>query len=340
MLRCEVTKQLPGFRLRASLTAQPDEIVAVVGPNGAGKTTLLRIIAGLETPDSGTVEVDGETWWRYPGPTIPAERRRVGYVPQGALLFPHMTVQQNVAFGLPPGQGDLVRAWLERLGLLDIADSHPPALSGGQAQLVAFARAAATEPRVLCLDEPLASVDVANRSAVRRILRRELTQGTPYRLLVTHDPFEAAALADRIIVMEGGSVVQSGPIDELRSRPRSAYVAEMVGVNLFRGIARSGRIDIGGGLDLISASAIDGPTLATVHPRAVALYAQRPSGSPRNVWRAKVAAVEPSLDQLRLTLEGPIGLVAEVTRAGGHDFPEGASVWVSVKASEVSAYPE
>ena len=338
MLRCAVAKQLNGFHLDASFVAGPDEIVAIVGPNGAGKTTLLRIIAGLETPDAGAIEVDGEAWWGGPGEPVPAESRGVGYVPQGALLFPHMTVRDNVAFGVPKGEAAGVASWLERLDLTAIADKHPAELSGGQAQLVAFARAHATSPRVLCLDEPLASVDVANRTAVRRILRRELRSGSRYRVLVTHDPFEAAALADRIVVLEDGLVVQDGPIDELRSRPRSPYVASLVGVNLFYGMSRSGRIDLADGFELISASAPDGPVLATVHPRAVALFAERPSGSPRNVWEGRVASVEPSLDQLRLVLDGPIRLVAEVTRDGGRAFPEGARVWISLKASEVSAY--
>ena len=340
MLRCQVTKRRNGFRLDASFQAEPDEIVAVVGPNGAGKTTLLRIIAGLESPDAGSIEVDGESWWSAGGDLVPVEVRRVGYVPQGALLFPHMTVRDNVAFGVSKSESASVAAWLDRLGLTPIADKLPGELSGGQAQLVAFARAHAIDPRVLCLDEPLASVDVANRSSIRRILRRELRAGSRYRVLVTHDPFEAAALADRIIVLEGGSVVQAGSIDELRSRPRSPYVASLVGVNLFHGIARSGRIDLGADFELVSASAPDGPVLATVHPRAVAVFGRRPTGSPRNVWQARVASVEPSLDQLRLRLEGPIELVAEVTREGGSAFPEGAEVWVSLKASEVSAYSE
>jgi molybdate transport system ATP-binding protein len=341
MLRCRVTKAMNGFRLDAGLVAERDEIVAVVGPNGAGKTTLLRILAGLEDPDAGFVEVDGVSWADVAaGTLLPAERRTVGYVPQGALLFPHLSVRKNVAFGLPRHQTDVADAWLERIGLSAMADRLPRELSGGQSQLVALARANAPDPQVLLLDEPLASVDVANRSSVRRILRRELHSGHGYRVIVTHDPFEAAALADRLVVLEEGRVVQTGSVDDLRSRPRSPYVAELVGVNLFRGVAEEGRIRISGRFELVSASPLNGPVLAAVHPRAVALFRNRPSGSPRNVWRARVAAVEPSLDRLRVRLEGPIAIVAEVTREGGSSFPEGADVWVSVKASEVAAYSE
>jgi molybdate transport system ATP-binding protein len=341
MLHCRVTKTLNGFRLDAGLSAEQGEIVAIVGPNGAGKTTLLRILAGLEDPDSGFVEVDDVCWADVAaGTLLSAEVRKVGYVPQGALLFPHLSVRKNVAFGLPRHRSDTADVWLDRMGLGEVADRLPRELSGGQAQLVALARANAPDPRVLLLDEPLASVDVANRSAVRRILLRELRTAHGYRVIVTHDPFEAAALADRLVVLEAGGVIQTGTVDDLRSRPRSPYVAELVGVNLFRGVAVAGRVRITPGFELVSSARLDGPVLASVHPRAVALYQERPSGSPRNVWRARVVAVEPSLDQLRVRVEGPIAVVAEVTREGGRSFPEGSEVWVSVKASEVAAYPE
>ncbi len=249
-------------------------------------------------------------------------------------------MRRNVGFGLGRADTGATDLWLDRLGLGEVADRLPGELSGGQAQLVAFARAIAVDPRVLLLDEPLASVDIANRSTVRRAIRRELSARSGYRIVVTHDPFEAAALAGRIVVLEGGRVVQTGSVDDLRSRPRTAYVAELVGVNLFRGVATSGRISLAGTFELVSASAPDGPVFATIHPRSVALFTTRPTGSPRNVWRARVAAVEPSLERLRVRLTGPIAIVAEVTRDGGRSFPEGTDVWVSVKASEVTAYPE
>lgn len=327
------------FRLDVEFEAARDEIVAVVGRNGAGKTTLLRSLAGLEGAQ-GFHQVGAETWMDTgSGIFLTPEQRRVGYVPQGGLLFPNLNVLENVAFGLEKQDRREARRWLERLDLSGLADSRPHRLSGGQRQLVAFARAQARRPALLLLDEPLASVDVANRAAVRRVIRRELRESPGYRVFVTHDPLEAAALADRVVVLDGGRVVQTGSIDELSSRPRSPYVAELVGMNFFSGEARDGSIALAGGAMLVSAAVPDGPALATVHPRAVSLYDAKPSGSPRNVWLGTIRSIEPSLQQVRIEVAGPIRVVAEVTRSGAESFSEGDGVWVSIKASEVVGYP-
>lgn len=337
MLTCHASTSRNGFQLDVTLDLSPDEIIAIVGPNGAGKTTLLRLLAGLEALDAGRVVVDGDVW---DDPTTgvrrPPEDRRVGYVPQAGLLFPNMTVRENVAFGV--SDPDRADEWLERLGLEALGDRRPAELSGGQTQLVALARAQVRQPVVLLLDEPLASVDAANRAAVRRILRRELHDSRGYRILVTHDPLEAAALADRVVVLDQGTVTQVGTINDLRTHPRSSYVAELVGMNFFAGEASSGTIALPNGGRLISASVPDGAALATVHPRAVSLYLERPTGSPRNVWLGTIASIEPSLDQVRVHVTGPIDLVAEVTHAGAAAFAEGEEVWVAVKASEVAGY--
>lgn len=338
MLSCHASASRNGFRLDVDLHADTDEIVAIVGPNGAGKSTLLRLLAGLDLLEGGRVSVDDAVWEDAAvGIRLSPEHRSVGYVPQAGLLFPHMSVRANVAFG--SSQPDQAEKWLRRLGIEDLADAAPTELSGGQAQLVAIARAQARRPTLLLLDEPLASVDATNRAAVRRILRRELRDSSGYRILVTHDPVEAAALGDRIIVLDGGRVTQDGTINDLRTHPRSVYVAELVGMNFFSGEATDGVIGLADGAVLISASHLNGPALATVHPRAVSLYLTRPDGSPRNVWRATIASIEPSLEQVRVHVAGPVDLVAEVTHAGAAAFSEGDEVWVAVKASEVLAYP-
>jgi molybdate transport system ATP-binding protein len=324
--------------LEVSLEATTNEILAVVGPNGAGKSSLLRLLAGLDPLDSGQVVVDGDVW-EDPAASVRRfpEHRSVGYVPQAGLLFPHLSVRDNVAFGaVRPGDAD---DWLTRLGLAALADAKGSELSGGQAQLVALARAQVRRPALLLLDEPLASVDASNRAAIRRILRRELQDSPGYRILVTHDPLEAAALADRIVVLDGGRVTQDGTIDDLRTHPRSSYVAELVGMNFFSGEAAEGTITLSDGGTIVSASGLDGPALATVHPRAVSLYLARPNGSPRNVWLGRIVSVEPSLEQVRVHVTGEVDLVAEVTHAGAAAFSEGDEVWVAVKASEVLAYP-
>ncbi len=341
MLSCHIAAIRNGFSLSVGFDLTTEEVVAVVGPNGAGKTTLLRVLAGLDPVQAGSVVVDDEVW-EDPGRRIrlAPEQRRVGYVPQAALLFPHLDVRHNVAFGLDRHQAQAADAWLDRLGLEPLADAMPHELSGGQAQLVAFARAQVRRPRLLLLDEPLASVDAANRTAIRRVIRRELRDSPGYRVLVTHDPLEAAALADRVVVLDEGRVTQIGSVDDLRSRPRSRYVAELVGMNFFSGHASAGAITLDTGATLVSAEVPDGPALASVHPRAVSLYFERPAGSPRNVWLGTISTIEPSLEQVRVHVTGPIDVVAEVTRAGAAAFSEGEPVWVAVKASEVTGYPQ
>ncbi|NNL13909.1 MAG: ABC transporter ATP-binding protein [Acidimicrobiia bacterium] len=338
MLTCHASAARNGFRLEVDLEAATDEIVAVVGPNGAGKSSLLRILAGLDPVEAGQIVVDGDVW-EDPAASIRRlpEERSVGYVPQAGLLFPHLSVRENVAFGC--AEEEEADVWLGRLGLEDLIDARPSELSGGQAQLVALARAQVRRPALLLLDEPLASVDAANRAAVRRVLRRQLHDSPGYRILVTHDPLEAAALADRIVVLDNGRVTQDGTIDDLRTHPRSTYVAELVGMNFFSGEASGGTITLPDGGVIVSASTLNGAALASVHPRAVSLYLSRPTGSPRNVWLGHIASIEPSLEQVRVHVTGPVDLVAEVTHAGADAFSEGDDVWVALKASEVLAYP-
>src|SRR2546423_11615188 len=187
-----------GFNLDIDLTVEAGETVAVLGPNGAGKTTLLRALAGL-VPVSGRVTLDGRVLDDSAGGRhVPTEERRVGLVFQDHVLFPHMTVLENVAFGLRRDGERIAGAWLERAGLGDKANALPSQLSGGQAQRVALLRTLVTEPRLLLLDEPLSALDVSIRAEVRRELARQLAAFKGIRILVTHDPLEAIALADRL----------------------------------------------------------------------------------------------------------------------------------------------
>ena len=335
MLKTGFSARIDDFSLHVEFEASPDEIVAVVGPNGAGKSTLLRTLAGIRPMDEGFLSVDDSLWEETAtGTIVQPEDRSVGYVPQSGLLFPHMTVEENVAFGVDNDPA-LAATVLERLGLEGLESALPHSLSGGQTQLVALARALVRQPRVLLLDEPLASVDVAQRSSIRRHIRRQLRERAGYRLLVTHDPVEAAALADRVIVLDGGRITQTGSIDDLRTRPRSEYVAELVGMNFLRGNANAGVLELTDGRRVVSASDLNGPAIATIHPRAISLYRGRPDGSPRNVWECSVAAIEPNLDRIRVHVTGAIDLIAEVTPGGAAAFTEGMSVWVTVKATEV-----
>ena len=334
------------FRLDAGLAVGAGETVAVLGPNGAGKTTLLRALAGLERLVAGRTELDGRILEDpTEGTFVAPSDRSMGVVFQELLLFHNLSVRENVAFPLRargwPRHRALTRAdeWLERFGLLEQRRSRPHLLSGGQAQRVALARALVAEPRVLLLDEPLAALDVRTRAETRRWLRTHLAQHPGARLLVTHDPVDAASLADRLVVVEAGRVVQRGTMTELVARPRTRYVAELAGVNLLHGVANDGRITLSDGRIVVAADRISGDVLATVHPRAVSLHRRRPEGSPRNVIHTEVAGAELVEGRVRVRLRGE--LTAEVTPEALHDLEldPGVAVWASFKASEVSVYP-
>ena len=334
--------------LDVELDAQPGETVVLLGPNGAGKTTVLRVIAGLLALDAGRVVVDCKV---LDDPTsgawVPTERRPIGYVFQNHALFPHLSALENVAFGLRARGArrreadQQAQAWLERVGVAEHAGARPGALSGGQAQRVALARALVLEPRVLLLDEPLSALDATARVDTRRELRRRLEAHKGVRVVVTHDPVDAMTLGDRVIVLEAGRVVQAGPLAELRERPRSRYVADLVGVNLYRGAADGERIRLRGEGELVAAGHARGEVFAVVHPRAVALHRQEPEGTPRNVLPGIVEHLDVEGDRVRVIVAGAVSVTAEVTPAAVTELglTAGAAVWASIKATEVSVYP-
>ncbi len=336
------------FRLDVELDVDAGETVGVLGPNASGKTTLLHVLAGLVALDDGRIVLDGAVLEDVAaGVAVPTEERPVAVVFQDLLLFPHLSALENVAFGLRcRGRGRaeahrIAAGWLERMDLGDRIHAKPAALSGGQAQRVALARALAVEPRLLLLDEPLAAVDVQARAQLQRDLRRHLTSFEGVILLVTHDPVEAFALADRVIVLEHGRIVQTGTPAAVTARPRSRWVADLAGINLFRGRADGGRVTLDGGGTLVVADQVVGDVFAAVHPRAVTLLRTRPEGSPRNVWRGSIEEidVEGVVARVRVATTPPV--VAEVTMAAVEALAlaPGEEVWATVKATEIVLYP-
>ncbi len=344
-LDARVGLRLGALDLDVQVAVTPGEVVAVVGPNGAGKTTLLRAMAGLVPLGHGRIEVGGRLVEDpSAGVRVPAQDRQLGVVFQEHLLFPHLTALENVAFGprargVPAAEARAhAREWLARVGLAAVAGTRPAALSGGQSQRVALARALATDPAVLLLDEPMAALDVDARRAVRRELARHLAAFAGPTLLVTHDPLEAISLADRIVVLEGGRVVQDDAPDEIARRPRSAWAARLVGLNHYHGRIDGHTVTLDSGAELtVGTAAPAGEVAVAIHPRAVALHPERPNGSPRNVWRATVDALDIHRDDVRVHLDGPVPIVAQVTAAALADLQltEGRSVWAAVKATEI-----
>lgn len=347
-LDADVALRLGNLDLEVRLQVPVAELVALLGPNGAGKTTLLKVLAGLQAPDRGRVVLDGVVLDdTATGAHVPPERRPVGYVFQDYLLFPHLSALENVAFGLRSRGVHKREArqraseWLERVGLGDHVAAKPRALSGGQSQRVALARALATEPRLLLLDEPLAALDASTRLTTRRQLRHQLARYEGVRLLVTHDPMEAMALAERLVVLEHGRVAQTGTPAEISQRPRSRYVADLVGVNLLRGHAEGTSVVFPGGALVAAGPLPAGEVFAVVHPRAITLHRERPMGSPRNVWAGTAEGLDDEGERVRVKIGGPIPIVAEVTPAAVAELSlaGGGPIWVSIKATEITVYP-
>jgi molybdate transport system ATP-binding protein len=377
-LEADVETERGRFSLRASFTVEAGSVLAVLGPNGAGKSTLLRALAGLLPLRAGRIALRRGVG-RPPvvlddpaaGVFVPVEHRGAGVVFQDHRLFPHLSVRDNVAYpGRVSGQGTAAaradaELWLARLRLADLAGRRPAQLSGGQAQRVALARALARRPRLLLLDEPMAALDARTRIDVRAELRRHLADYDGPTLLVTHDPIDALVLGDRVLVLEGGHVVQAGTPGEVARRPATEYVARLVGLNLYPGtlldpglgrvvLAAGGFLEAAGSdpSDLLEGpdAAVPGPAalgagtpvLVAVAPSAVAVHLDRPTaGSPRNLWPAVVTGLEQLADRIRVVCEGSPPAMADIT---AHALAElrlepGREVWLSVTATEVIAYP-
>lgn len=349
-LRFAATVTRGQFRLQAEIRVEPGEVLAVLGPNGAGKSTILRSVAGLLAIDVGTISL-GEAILDDPGRDVflPPERRRLGVVFQDHRLFPHLRVIDNVAFGLrSKGIGRAAaRAtageWIGRLGLAELSDRHPRRLSGGQAQRVALARALACSPDALLLDEPLASLDAQTRAEVQAELRDHLGAYSGPTLLVTHDPVDALLLATRIVVIEDGAVVQQGTPAEVTSRPVTPYVAKLVGMNLYRGRARAGLVEITGGGRLAASEAQDGSVLVAIRPSAFTVHTELPhSSSARIVWHGRLRTLMPLGDRVRLTVDGDQAVLVDVTASAVAELGlvPGEPVWLTAKATDVATYPD
>lgn len=356
-LHVDVEVERDGFRLEAAFAADPGETVGLLGPNGAGKSTLVSVLAGLMELSAGQIELDGSVLDdRAAGLHIIPEERSVGIVFQDLLLFPHLNARDNVAFplrarGTPARDAnERAMALLERLGVGSRANARPSKLSGGEAQRVALARALVTEPRLLLLDEPLSALDVRARGTIRSLVRETLGTFSGIRLLVTHDPVEAAMLSDRLVLLEDGRVTQTGTPEEIRRAPRTSFAADLVGVNFFAGRLEpagegAGRLVTPVG-EVVVAWPSDrrGPSegvIGVLRPMDVSLHLQRPEGSARNVLRGRVAGIDVAGDRARVQVRSTPPLVAEVTLGSiaRLDLVEGADVWASFKAVEVELLP-
>lgn len=288
------------------------ETVAVLGPNGAGKSTLLGLISGLVAPDAGRAELDGtvlfdleERVW------TPPHARGVSTLTQDADLFPHLSVLGNVAFGsrsrgVPRGRAhEIARHWLDEVEAGTLAGRRPAALSGGQAQRVAIARALAPDPHLLLLDEPLSSLDVAVAPTIRRTLLRVLQGRTA--IIVTHDILDALTLADRVVVLSHGRIVEEGPTRAVLERPRTAFTAGLAGLNLLSGLATGEGMRTDDGDAIVTGALLPGAVgtrvVATLRPSAVSVTVDPGTRPGPNRIVADILDLEPRGDVIRVRSE-------------------------------------
>ena len=285
---------------------------------------------------------------------MPVHRRRIAVLEQRSLLFEHLTVIENVAFGLrargvrAAEAHERAQRELDAVGCGELAPSRAWEVSGGQAQRIAMARALATDPRLVLLDEPLAALDVSVAPAIRALLRQRVRDEGRTALLVTHDAVDALALADELAVIEEGRVVAMGPVADLLARPRTPFVADLVGVNLLVGTAsEADAITLPTGERVVGVA--DGvlghrrEAIASFPPASVAVHTTEPTGSPRNHLRATVQGIEPRGALVRLSAELADGtpVAADLTLAASVDegLVPGRPVWLAVKAAQVALYP-
>jgi sulfate transport system ATP-binding protein len=325
------------------LSVEKGELVALLGPSGSGKTTLLKIVAGLEWPDTGRLEVDGADWLQ-----LAAQDRRIGFVFQHYALFPHMRVRDNIAFGLTvrprgarPSRDAIAAKVSELMDFLQIghlADRFPVQLSGGQRQRVALGRALAIEPTVLLLDEPFGALDAAIRRELRRWLRGVHDATGSTTIFVTHDQEEAFEIADRVVVMGDGRIEQIGHADQIHDHPASPFVARFMGATVDLPVTlREGRAE-GPGLDLgrLPRRALaDGPARLFARPADVT-----PVPEPGGPWR--VVSCVSTGEALRLVLAHPTEgeVEAELPRRAPEAKALGRGGAVRLRIEHGSLFPD
>jgi molybdate transport system ATP-binding protein len=351
-LTASVTATLGSFSLDIELAVAQGETLALLGPNGSGKTTTIDLIAGLRAPDSGRLVLDDTVLFdERTGVNLPPEQRRIGVVFQDYALFPHQSVRGNVAYG-PRARGRVrsegdrvVSEWMARLDLADLADRPVGELSGGQRQRVALARALASDARLLLLDEPFASLDATRRAKLRTELRGYLRDVGLPALVVTHDPLDAFVVGERLAILEEGRVVQSGTSEELLAHPRTPFVADLVGLNVYEATVAPGsglkEARIGHIAFHVLADGLAGVVQLAFAPSSVGLSTEPPIGSFQNTFMAQVREALSLPDRLRVLLDAGVPMAADITReAGGRlDLTPGAVVWAMIKATSIRVYP-
>lgn len=354
-LAVDCRKTWPGGKSVSGRFSMPLDrfcVTALFGASGSGKSTLLRCLAGLELPDQGEITAGDDLWFRAaPRCSASPQERNIGFVAQSGALFPHLTVLQNVRFGLASADFASGDDLVERMGLAALRDRRPATLSGGERQRAALARALVRRPRLLLLDEPFASLDAPARQELRAVWREWLSAaGTP-TILVTHDRDEMLGLADRLVLLDAGETLQSGPLEEVFERPASPAAARILGVDRLlpgRAAPLPGddgllRVKIGEGeLTAVAAAPYCERVWVCVRPEDVLLQTVPPAASSaRNVLPCRIAELLPRGATVLVRLAGAVPLEALVTRAAASalHLQVGDAVWAQLKATSIHLIP-
>lgn len=353
MLQLNVTKRLREFAVNIDLTLDPG-ITVLLGPSGHGKTTVLNMITGLVRPDAGTIRfADKVLFDANRGIDVSIEKREIGFVFQDYALFPHMSVFDNIAYGLRVrgyGSSEIhtrVSAELDRLSINELADALPVHLSAGQRQRVALARTLITHPRAILLDEPLSALDMQLRVRVRAELRSLLSRLQIPALVVSHDPLDATGLGDTVMVMEQGQIVQRGTYESLMAAPSTRFVADFVESNAFEGSLihfdpeGDSRVSIAPGVEIhVSLDKAMERSLIVLHPWEISLSKEPIQSSIQNVLSGIVVSVCTLRDRVRVLLDVGIPLAAEISRTSAHslELKEGKPVYAFFKTTALKAF--
>ncbi|KQC05797.1 MAG: ABC transporter [Methanoculleus sp. SDB] len=348
MLRIEnVSKDLGEFRLKnVSLDVKNGEYMVIIGPTGAGKTILLETVAGVYPPDSGNVLLLGNDITHQP-----PKDRNITMVYQDYMLFPHLTVGENIAFGLnnrkvPKDEKEKrVSDVAELFGIDHLLHRYPETLSGGEQQRAAISRAIILNPAVLLLDEPLSALDGQTREKLRKELKRLHTIFGTTIIHITHNFEEVFSLADRVAVMNKGEIVQIGEPDDIFRRPESEFIAQFVGVeNLFRGVCRKeggeAYIDVNG-QRIVSSTCMNGESVyASIRPEDIFVSRETLDASARNSFQGTIVEIVDNGMFIRLTVDAGIPFVVVVTRQGyeAMSLTMGESVYLTFKAGSVHVF--
>lgn len=325
-----------------SLDVKEQEYFVILGPTGAGKTLLLELIAGFHRPDDGRIKINDREVTQ-----LPPEKREIGFVYQDYSLFPHLTVRENVNFGLKlKGNSASARnktnSIMELLGISHLADRYPRTLSGGEEQKTALARTLALDPKVLLLDEPLSALDAPTQERMRRELKRIHREIGITTIHVTHNREEASLLGDRIGVMKNGQIIQVGGPNEIFRKPKSEFVADFVGAeNIFEGESKVeegiAKIDIGEDVEIVAVSGKEGKVKACIRPEEIIVSKSPVKSSGRNMLRGKISEIldQGTIVKLRINVGREFSVIITKKSYQDMELEVGEDIYLAFKASAV-----